>query len=86
MYALIWQIDNFDGFLILWDFSLINFEIINFVKALPCTLNPYTCNSHGTCSNNYLGGYTCSCNTGYTGVNCQYGMRIPSFFRKASCS
>ena len=42
-------------------------------KALPCILaNP--CLNGAACTNNNLGGYTCTCASGYTGTNCQYGM------------
>ena len=42
-----------------------------FLKALPCILsNP--CQNGAPCTNNNLGGYTCTCVTGYTGTNCQY--------------
>ena len=41
-------------------------------KALPCTLSS-PCLNNAKCTNNNLGGYTCTCLTGYTGTNCQYG-------------
>ncbi len=43
-------------------------------KALPCTLaNP--CQNGAGCTNNLVGGYTCLCATGYTGINCSYGKK-----------
>lgn len=45
--------------------------------VLPCTLsNPCI---YGTCYDNYLGGYSCTCITGYTGTNCQYGKLLDLF-------
>ena len=43
-------------------------------KALPCTLNK-PCQNGATCTNDNVGGYKCTCATGYTGTNCEYGMR-----------
>ena len=43
--------------------------------ALPCILGS-PCYYGATCYNNNVGGYTCSCITGYTGTDCQYGMLI----------
>ena len=43
------------------------------IKALPCTLTA-PCQNGAGCTNNMVGGYTCSCASGYTGTNCQYGM------------
>ena len=41
-------------------------------QALPCILsNP--CQNGATCANDYTGGYTCACASGYTGTTCQYG-------------
>jgi len=40
--------------------------------ALPCILTA-PCQNGAMCTNNNLGGYTCSCTAGYTGTNCQYG-------------
>ena len=43
------------------------------IKALSCILsNP--CQNGATCANDNQGGHTCSCKSGYTGVNCQIGM------------
>ena len=54
-----------------------DFLLYMFNKALPCVLiNPCV---YGTCTNDNFGGYTCTCLTGYTGTNCQYGIVI---FRK----
>ena len=51
----------------------------SFKKALPCTLsNPCI---YGTCYNNYIGGYTCTCIYGYTGTNCQYGKFLNNFLQ-----
>ena len=38
------------------------------IKALPCILG--TPCVHGTCYNNYTGGYDCACVNGYIGKNC----------------
>ena len=61
---------------------ILNFYILTLFKyfepfflnssVLPCTYsNPCL---YGICSNNYNGGYTCTCSPGYTGTTCQYGM------------
>jgi len=42
-------------------------------KALPCILTG-PCQNGATCTNDYLGGYTCKCVFGYTGTNCEYGI------------
>ena len=51
---------------------IFNHNYLIFLKALPCILSS-PCLNGATCTNNNLGGYTCTCATGYTGVNCQYG-------------
>lgn len=43
-------------------------------KGLPCVLTA-PCQNGAACTNNNLGGYSCTCVTGYTGVNCQYGKK-----------
>ena len=44
----------------------------NKCQALPCVLiSP--CKNGAKCTNDNLGGYSCTCATGYTGTNCQYG-------------
>ncbi len=40
-------------------------------KALPCDLNPAQCQNGGTCSNDLNGDYSCSCENGYRGFNCE---------------
>ena len=42
-------------------------------KALPCELNPVQCLNAGTCKDDNLGGYTCTCTNGYTGQTCDTG-------------
>jgi hypothetical protein len=42
---------------------------------LPCDVNSEQCKNGGTCTNDYLGGYTCSCADGYTGVDCEIGKK-----------
>ena len=48
-------------------------------KALPCILST-PCQNGAACANNNLGGYTCTCTAGYTGVNCQYGILKNYYF------
>ena len=31
------------------------------------------------CTNNNLGGFNCTCGTGYTGTNCQYGSYLLNY-------
>ncbi len=38
--------------------------------ALPCDLNPNQCKNGATCTNDNEGGYSCTCETGYAGDNC----------------
>ena len=45
------------------------YNFIISVKACPAA----PCLNSGTCNTNGLGGYTCSCLTGYTGINCEIG-------------
>ena len=53
-----------------WEIYLLNLK--NKCQALPCVLiSP--CKNGATCTNDNLGGYSCTCATGYTGTNCQYG-------------
>ncbi len=40
-------------------------------KALPCDLNTNQCLNGATCMNDYKGNATCTCKTGYEGVNCE---------------
>ena len=48
-------------------------------KALPCTLISNLCQNGGTCTNDNIGGYTCTCTVVYTGTNCEnYGMLLKS--------
>lgn len=42
-------------------------------KVLPCILSK-PCQNGATCIDDNIGGYKCTCPTGYTGKNCQYGM------------
>ncbi len=61
-------INDFDGF----------YARLNSIKAfkleeLPCDLNADQCENGGTCANDNMGSYTCSCLKGYTGENCQTG-------------
>ncbi len=42
-------------------------------KALPCELNPVQCLNAGTCQDDNMGGYTCTCTNGYTGQTCDTG-------------
>ncbi len=53
--------------------SFIKFHLFK-KTALPCILTA-PCQNGATCTNNNLGGYSCSCLTGYTGTNCQYGLK-----------
>ena len=48
---------------------------INKQKALPCILTS-PCQNGATCTNNNLGGYSCTCLTGFTGTNCQFGILL----------
>jgi hypothetical protein len=58
--------------------------ILNNSLVLPCTYsNPCL---YGICSNNYLGGYTCACSPGYTGITCQYGMYLKTLKASAALS
>ena len=41
-------------------------------KALPCILTA-PCQNGAACTDDNIGGYTCTCASGYTGTNCQYG-------------
>ena len=41
--------------------------------ALPCVINPTQCQNGGTCDNDFLGGYTCTCANGFTGFDCETG-------------
>ena len=44
-----------------------------FSLALPCDSNPTQCLNGGTCSNDNTGGYSCACETGFTGATCETG-------------
>ena len=44
-------------------------------KALPCILSQ-PCENNGNCTNDMVGGYTCSCENGYTGQTCQNGILL----------
>jgi len=44
-------------------------------KALPCILSQL-CENNGNCTNDMVGGYTCSCENGYTGQTCQNGILL----------
>jgi len=46
-------------------------------EDLPCDLNSNQCQNGATCINDNMGGYSCTCQTGYTGENCQ--TRISKF-------
>ena len=41
--------------------------------ALPCILSQ-PCKNSATCTNDNVGGYTCTCPRGYTGKNCEIGL------------
>jgi len=54
-------------------FSKITFNV---KKGLPCVLSS-PCYNGATCTDNSVGGYTCTCAIGYTGTNCaQYGIFV----------
>jgi len=38
---------------------------------LPCVLNNHQCLNGATCTNDNVGGYSCTCETGYTGTDCE---------------
>ena len=38
---------------------------------MPCDLNPTQCQNGATCTNDNMGGYTCVCENGYTGTDCE---------------
>ena len=38
---------------------------------MPCVLNLEQCQNGGTCNNDNLGSYTCTCPSGYKGQNCE---------------
>ena len=40
---------------------------------MPCDLNPEQCQNGATCTNDNMGGHTCTCPDGYTGENCEIG-------------
>jgi hypothetical protein len=40
------------------------------IKELPCTLIQ-PCKNNGLCTDDFLGGYVCTCETGYVGTNCE---------------
>ncbi len=42
----------------------------HYCKVLPCESNPDQCKNGATCTNDNMGGYTCTCPNGYTGINC----------------
>ena len=55
------------------------FEISSFVSnllkkinlpVLPCLLS-HPCHNNGLCLDDNMGGYKCTCDTGYTGDNCE---------------
>jgi hypothetical protein len=52
----------------------------NIKLALPCTLTK-PCQNNAACGDNNLGGYTCTCITGYNGVNCEYGKIFFEFMK-----
>ncbi len=57
-----------DSYIIVYiKFSLKIFE------ALPCDLNPNQCQNGATCANDNKGSYTCTCENGYTGTDCENG-------------
>jgi hypothetical protein len=53
----------------IWDHS----KYFKFSIALPCTLNSKQCQNNGKCLEDNKGGFTCTCEKGYTGVNCETG-------------
>ena len=59
----------------------LNLIIFKQIKALPCVLSS-PCQNGAACKNDNLGGYTCTCVAGYTGTNCQYGIKSTCFFLK----
>ena len=64
-----WELSKKSFFKIKISLNLITIQ----KKALPCNTGS-PCYNGATCTNNYVGGYTCKCATGYTGTNCQYSM------------
>ena len=45
--------------------------LTKYKKALPCILTA-PCQNGATCNNDNIGGYSCTCASGYTGANCEY--------------
>ena len=50
----------------------------NFVD--PCESSS-PCQNNGTCSNPYSSNYTCSCDNGYSGTDCEYEGNLIKAFR-----
>ena len=40
---------------------------------MPCQLSEQ-CSNNGNCVDDYLGGFTCVCKSGYTGKTCETGI------------
>ena len=53
-------------------FKKVNFFPYFSQTELPCILNN-PCKNGAACTDDNLGGYSCTCATGYTGTNCEYG-------------
>jgi hypothetical protein len=47
-------------------------------KALPCILSQQ-CQNNGQCQNDNNGGYSCTCQPGFTGQNCEIGDALVIF-------